>query len=364
MTSETLVFAGTYTRGSAGDGSSSEGIYTFRLDEATGALDPVGTARNVTNPSFLALHPSGSFLYAVSEMGGEGSERRGGLAAFRVETNGRLTYLNTESTRGNGPCHVSVDSSGRWALVANYASGSLAVLSIQSDGRLGAAVSFIQNEGSSVHPQRQEGPHAHSIYHVPGSDLVLANDLGLDRVLVFRLDAATGALRPNDSPWVAARPGAGPRHLAIHPSRNHVYVINELDCTVAVYSFDPASGKLIPGQVISTLPAGFTGESYCAEVQLSPDGRFLYGSNRGHDSLAVYNVSGDGAMLTLVGHLSTGGKWPRNFGIDPSGRYLLAANQRSRSIFTFRLSKETGMPVGEPTMTEVPQPVCIKFLVR
>jgi 6-phosphogluconolactonase len=365
VTRETLVFIGTYTRGSAPDGSHSEGIYAFRLNTSAAALELLSVAGGVVNPSFVAIHPSQRYLYSVSEIGGDNGDRAGGIAAFHLDTiSGKLDLLNIESTRGNGPCHLSIDLSGHYVLAANYGSGSLVVLPILEDGRVGPATSFVQNAGSGPNPRRQEGPHAHSIYPVPGTNLVLANDLGIDKVLIFRFDETTGRLIPNDPPSAPARPGAGPRHLAIDGQRRHVYVVNELASTVAVYRLDPEHGVLTPGEVVSTLPAGFTGDTTCAEVQLSPDGRFLYASNRGHDSLAVFRVDAEGDHLTPVGHIPTRGRTPRNFGIHPDGQWLIVANQQTSDLFTFRREQQTGFPVGEPIRTAVPQPVCVKFLVQ
>lgn len=352
-----MVYVGTYTGGT----STSKGIYPFQLDLTTGALTPAGAPAESVSPSFLVLHPSGRFLYAVNETGGSGKDE-GGVSAFAVDRRtGALSFLNRQSSRGGGPCHLSVDAKGRHVLVANYGGGSVAVLPVQPDGRLQPATAFVQHQGHSVDPGRQKGPHAHWIDLDDANRHVLVADLGLDEVLLYKYDAATGALAPNQPPAGRLAPAAGPRHAAFHRDGRHLYVINELNSTVTVFAYDPAAGALSELQTLSALPAGYTGESFTAEIAVRPDGRFVYGSNRGHDSIAIFAVDGATGRLTPAGHQPTLGRKPRNFAIDPAGTWLLAANQESDSIVVFRIDGASGglSAVGQPV--SVPRPVSIVF---
>jgi 6-phosphogluconolactonase len=351
------VYVGTYTQGK------SQGIYLFQLDPATGKLTPRGVAARADSPSFLAVHPGHRFLYAVNEVGDAASGKRGAVSAFAIDPGtGHLTFLNQQSSGGAGPCYVVVDRGGRHVLVANYGGGSVTVLPIGAAGRLGAATAFIQHHGSSVNPQRQEGPHAHSINPDRANRFAIAADLGLDKVLIYRYNAVRGTLVPNTPPSVSVAPGSGPRHFAFHPSGRAAYVINEMASTVTAFRCDPHSGRLQAIQTVSTLPRDFTGSSTTAEVQVHPSGRFLYGSNRGHDSIAIFAIDSATGRLTPVGHQSTQGKTPRNFGIDPTGRFLLAANQDSDSLVVFRIDQETGRLTPTGQVVPVPMPVCVKMV--
>jgi 6-phosphogluconolactonase len=352
-----MVYVGTYTGGT----SASKGIYSLRLDLATGALTPAGAPAESVSPSFLALHPSGRYLYAVNETGGPGKDE-GGVSAFAIDRRtGALSFLNQQSSRGGGPCHLAVDAKGRHVLVANYGGGSVAVLPLQPDGRLDAATAFVQHVGHGADPGRQKGPHAHWIDVDAANRYALAADLGLDQVLVYKYDAARGGLTPHQPPAARLAPAAGPRHAAFHPDGRRLYVINELNSTVTAFSYDPAAGVLSDLQTLSTLPAGYTGQSFTAEIAIRPDGKFLYGSNRGHDSLAIFSRDKSTGKLTLVGHQPTLGKTPRNFAIDPSGAYLLAANQNSDTIVVFKIDRGSGKltPVGSPI--SIPRPVCVRM---
>jgi len=350
------VYVGTYTRGE------SKGIYLLRLDEATGRLESLGVAGEVANPSFLAIHPTRPLLYAVGELADFAGKKAGAVSAFSIGETGKLTLLNQQSSGGPGPCHVAVDRAGRNVLVANYSGGSVACLPIQPDGRLGEATSFIQHEGSSVNSRRQKEPHAHSINLDAAGRFAFVADLGLDKILVYRFDAERGQLTPNDPPAASVAPGAGPRHFAFHPSGRWAYVINEMGCTVTAFAYDAQRGVLQPLQSVSTLPAGFTGTSYTAEVQVHPSGKFLYGSNRGDDSIAVFRIDPESGRLTPAGHQSTEGKTPRNFGIDPTGRWLLAANQDSDNVVVLRIDPERGTLQETGRSIGVPAPVCVKFV--
>lgn len=351
------VFVGTYTR------RGSKGIYAFQLDLASGIPSPIFLAAETVNPSFLALHPTHRFLYAVGEVSETGGARTGAVHAFALDpATGKLSFLNSQPSKGAGPCHLVVDGEGRHVLVANYSGGSVAVLPILSDGRLGEATAFIQHQGRSVHPQRQTAPHAHSINVDPANRFAFVADLGLDQVLIYRFDPHRGTLAPNDPPFAATAPGAGPRHFAFHPNGRFAYVINELNSTITAFRYDASRGSLSEIQTLSTLPEGFSGENTTAEVQVHPSGRFLYGSNRGHDSIVLFAVDPETGLLQLVGHRSTQGRTPRHFGIDPTGTYLLAANQDSDTIVFFRIDPGTGQlqPTGQ--VVEVSMPVCVKMI--
>jgi 6-phosphogluconolactonase len=350
------VYVGTYTS------HGSKGIYSLRLDLETGGLERNGEPAETVNPSFLALHPTRRFLYAVNELGESRHDTSGGVSAFAIDPRtGALAVLNRQPSGGAAPCHVSLDAPGRNLLVANYWSGSLRVLPVQADGRLAPATATVQHEGRGPNPERQEGPHAHSINLDPAGRFAFAADLGLDQVLVYRFDPAKGTLTPHDPPVARLAGGSGPRHLAFHPDGRHVYLINELSSTITVFGYDAAAGMLAEQQTVSTLPAGFEGGNTTAEVAVRADGRFVYGSNRGHDSLAIFAVDATTGRLTPAGHQPTLGKTPRHFAIEPSGRYLLAANQDSDSVAVFRIDAATGglEPVGRPV--SVPSPVCVRY---
>jgi 6-phosphogluconolactonase len=313
------------------------------------------------SPSFLAIHPTGQVLYAVGESGG------GSVSAFALDRKtGTLKFLNRQSSGGGGPCHLVVDNSGKNVLAANYGGGSAVVLPIAANGSLLESSSFVQHKGSSVNKSRQEAPHAHSINLDQANRFAFVADLGLDKVLIYRFDAAKGTITPNDPPAVDVAPGAGPRHFAFHPNGKNAYVINELDLTVTVFVYDPARGVLKPRQTITTLPAGVKDRKgmSTAEVVVHPSGKFLYGSNRGHDSIAIFRIDEATGELKAAGHQGDKIKTPRNFAIDPIGRYLLAANQNGHSICVFAIDPQSGAltMVGEPVA--VPSPVCVRFLAK
>ncbi len=348
------VYIGTYT----GEGeNSSKGIYRSTLDLDTGTLSAPVLAAEVRNPSFVEIHPNGKFLYAVSEAGREGS-----VFAYAIDkATGDLLLLNDASTGGSGPCHVNVDHAGEHVLVANYGSGSASVIPIGSDGKLGEPTGFVQHEGSSVNPSRQKEPHAHSINPSPDDRFVFVADLGIDKIMVYHLDGQSGKIAANDPPFTATKPGAGPRHFAFAPDGRHAYVINELDNTIVAFDYDSAGGVLKEIQTISTLPEGFAGNSWCAEVRVHPSGKFLYGSNRGHNSIAVYRIDPAAGTLTFV-ECEAVDKNPRNFNIDPTGRFCLVAGQDGDSVAVLRIDPATG--ALEPTghKIAVSKPVCIRFL--
>ncbi len=348
------VYIGTYTR------AKSQGIYLSEFDLLTGKLGAPVLAAEAKNPSFLAFHPNRRFLFSVSEM--SGGQRAGAVTAFsRDALNGKLTLLNQQPSGGAGPCHLALDRSGQCLLVANYGSGSISALPIQADGKLGAPATQIQHEGSSVNPQRQAGPHAHFITPDPDNRFALTCDLGLDKVLVYRLDPSKSALTPNLSPSISVEPGSGPRHLAFHPNGRFVYLINEMSSTLSVLTYEPQTGTLKEIQTLSSLPANYTGPNTCAEVQVHPSGKFVYGSNRGHNSIVSFTIDAKTGKLALLEHQSTQGKTPRHFTLVPTGDWLLAENQDSDNIVVFRVDSLTGHLTSTGQTIEVGSPVCVVF---
>jgi 6-phosphogluconolactonase len=370
MEKEILVFVGTYTEpirfgtGKILQGKG-KGIYIFRFDLSSGAMEPVNVVQGITNPSYLTFDPAHRFLYAVNELKVYEDKPTGTVSAFAIDSKtGGLTLLNKRPTHGTDPCHVVMDHRGKYVLVSNFMSGSVCVLPVLEDGRLGEATDFIQHQGSGIDPVRQKGPHAHAVTMDKADRFAFVPDLGTDRVMVYRFDPKRGMLEPNETPWIKMKPGAGPRHLVFHPNGRIAFLINELDSTIAVLSFDGEKGVLKVLQVLSTLPETFKGASTCAGIAVSPSGSFVYGSNRGHDSIVGFRIHPATGRLTCVGHESTRGKTPRHFRIDPTGRFLLAANQDTDTIVTFRIQPKTGKLVLTGHVTEVPTPVCVKFFVR
>jgi 6-phosphogluconolactonase len=353
---ELLVYVGTYTTGK------SEGIYLYRLNLSSGELKHVATTRGVINPSFLALAPSRRYLYAVNEVGDFGGRKSGAVSAFAVDQRtGELRLLNQQPSLGADPCYVDVDAGGRFVLIANYTGGNVTVFPVERDGSLGEATDMRQAQGSSVNRERQEGPHAHCIVLDPTNRFAYSCDLGTDKIMNFRFDARNGKLLPNEPPWVQVKPGAGPRHLAFYPGGKYVFVLNELHSTVTAFARDPGKGSLKELKTLSTLPKDFTGTNTSADIHVSPDGRFLFCSNRGHDSIAIFTIDPRHGALTSVGREFTRGMTPRNFAIDPTGRFLLVANQKSDNIVVFRLDQKTGRLSSAGQVIEVPSPVCLKF---
>lgn len=354
-----LAYIGTYTQ------KNSKGIYVFRLNSSTGKLTPLGLAAETTSPSYLAIHPNHRFLYAVAEVNNFGGQKSGAVSAFSIDrSTGKLTLLNQVSARGSGPCHVMVDPTGKTLLVANYDSGSVAALPVGQDGRLREASAAIQHHGTSVNPERQEGPHAHCINNSPDNRFVLAADLGLDEVLVYRFDPARGSLAPNDPPFGKTPPGAGPRHFAFHPNGRFVYVINEIQCTASTFSYDAQRGALKLLATVSTVPKDYkvTKDDSTAEIRVHPSGKFVYGSNRGPDSIAVFSVDSTTGTLHPIEYVSTQGKTPRGFNIDPTGSYLIAGNQDSDSLVVFRIDQKTGRLTPTGQKLEAYAPVDVEFV--
>lgn len=349
---EQTVFIGTYT-----DKTGSKGIYSSVLDVATGKLSPATVAAETSQPSFVAIHPTGKFLYAVNE------NDAGTVTAFAIDPKTHaLTQLNQQSSNGKAPCHLTVDKSGKTLVVVNYTSGSLASIALGPDGKLGEIVSPIQHEGSSA-TDRQKGPHAHSVNLDAANKFAFVADLGLDKVMIYKLDPATGKLTPNDPPSASVPPGSGPRHFSFTPDNKYAYAIEELSSKVSGFKYDADKGTLTHLEDISTLPAEQRGNS-TAEVLVHPSGKFVYGSNRGHNSIAIFAIDPATGKLTAKGHQPTGGRTPRNFAIDPSGTLLLAENQGSNSIVVFRIDPQTGLLTDTGNKLEVPSPVCVRFLKR
>ena len=356
---DTLVYFGTYT------GKKSKGIYVSRFDTKAGALGTPELAAEASSPSFLAVHPKGRFLYSVNEVSKISDKPAGGVSAFAIDAaSGKLTPLNQQSSGGPGPCHLIVDKAGRNVLVANYGGGSVASLPVNKDGSLKEASAFVQHKGSSVNRSRQEAPHAHGIYLDPANRFAFVPDLGLDQLVAYRFDSSRGTLAANEPAFAPVASGSGPRHFAFTPNGRFAYVINEMLCTVTAFSYDSKRGALSEIQTLSTLPEGESVKSgySTAELFSHPSGKFLYGSNRGHDSIVSYAIDGKSGKLTRVGHTPTQGKIPRSFGIDPGGRWLLAANQNSDNVVVFKIDPSTGQLAAAGGSIEVGAPVSVVFV--
>lgn len=351
---ELTLFIGTYTSGK------SEGIYVYRMNSDTGQLKMFSSIKS-ENPSFLTLDRSRRFLYAVNEVNSFDGKPSGAVSAYTIDSTGSLKFLNQQPSMGADPCHLTVDRKRTSLLVANYTGGNVALLPILKNGTLGPASDVRQHEGSGPKKQ-QNGPHAHCIILDARERHALAADLGSDKVMIYRFDPTTRKLRPAKQPSATLTAGSGPRHLTLHPNGRYAYVINELDSTMTTLKYNAAAGTLTTVDTVSTLPTGFSDVSYCADVHVSPSGRFLYGSNRGHNSIVVFAIDSRSGKPTLVEHVSTEGKWPRNFVIDPTGRFLLVANQHTDNVVVFRIDSRTGRLKPSGHAAEVPVPVCLKFL--
>jgi len=350
-----LVFVTAFAPGERG------GIHAYEFSTKDGRLKPLRRTAGAENPFFLAVSPDRKYLYSThaKQFGGKENEQ---VAAYEIiGRTGELRLLNRQSARGTSACYVDVDKTGKAVLVANYASGSVAALPIKADGSLGEPASFIRHRGSSVNPQRQKEPHAHCIVVSPNNRYAFAADLGTDQIFCYKLDPAAAKLTPNKPRFARSPAGAGPRHLAFHPNGKHVYAINELLNSVTVFDYDADFGTLSAKQTISTLPDGFKGTSYCADVKITPDGRYLYGTNRGHDSIAAYKVGEDGRLARIAIKPSLG-KGPQNLAITPDGTWLLCANMPGDNVAVFRIDPKTGRltSAGEPV--KQPSPSCIRLL--
>lgn len=353
-----MLYIGTYT-----DGNQSKGIYLMRLSPATGAMSIAGVAAETANPSFVALSPDGGTAFAVNEIGEVDGRPGGTVTAFGREraTHG-LAQLGVASTMGTAPCYVSTDQSGRFLFVANYSSGNVAMYPILPGGALGAMAAFIQHHGHGPDTERQEGPHAHCVIPDPSNRFVLVADLGIDRIMVYRFDAQAGQLNTSTAAQGFLAPGSGPRHLAFHPSGRVLYVTNELSSTVTAFRYDPETGSLTELQTVPAVSEPTAVRNAPADIHLHPSGRFLYMSNRGHNSIAVFAIDPATAKLSPVQLAPTGGDWPRNFAIDPSGELLIVANQRSDSLRSFRIDPATGQLTSTGMRVSLPAPVCVRFI--
>jgi len=350
-----LVYIGTYTNGT------SEGIMALRLDTETGKMEPVGTMAKLPNPSYLAISKDRKFLYAVLETGTYKDVPGGGVAAFSIDgSTGELSPLNDLPTTGKSPCHLSMDEDNRFLFTANYTDGTVSAFSIKPDGSLGSLIVKLVHEGSGPNPQRQKTPHAHFVMLTPDEKHLCAVDLGIDKIMVYDFDKNTGTLTHNPDLTVSVKPGSGPRHMVFHPSGRFAYLVTEMGAEVLVMDYDPASSRFTQKQYISTLPEGYEGFKSGAAIRISPDGKFLYASNRGHDSIAIFKIDQATGELTLVSHSSTYGQMPRDFALDPTGKFLIAANQNSDNVVSFSVNPETG-ELSKIDELNISIPVCVKF---
>jgi 6-phosphogluconolactonase len=359
LAQKAIIYVGTYSvRGS-------EGIYVYEFDRKTGAMQQIQSIGNAKSPSFLALHPSGNYLYSVNEGSESGPNKAGAVSAYAIDAKtGKLTFLNVQSSLGNGPCHISVDRTGKTAFVSNYGGGSLAVLPIMSDGKLAVATDSVFDAGSGPDKQRQEKPHVHSAILSPSNKTVYVSDLGTDQINQLRVNASAATVESAKSPFVTVKSGSGPRHLTFHPNGQFAYLVEELTSTVAVFRRNPTTDELeLLQDGVKTLADNFDGKNTSADIHVDPTGKFLYQSNRGENALAIFAIDKRG-MLTKVGSQSTMGKDPRNFLIDPKGEYLFAANQNSDTIVLFRRDAKTGKLTYSGQTTAVPSPVCVLMTNR
>jgi 6-phosphogluconolactonase len=352
-----IVYVGTYTQFLPHVHGTAEGIYVYRLDLGSGKLEHLSTAPGTLNPSFVTVDGAKRYLYAVQEVGEYRGQPGGAVNAFAIDPQTyALSPIDEQLTHGAHPCFVGIDHSGRWLLVANYSGGNASVFPIQANGGVGPATAVVQHHGPAPH---HDGPHPHSAVSTPDGAYVLVPDCGLDKIAIYRLDTTSGVLTEHDIPSVALRPGAGPRHLALHPNGAYVYCINERNSTLTAFAYEPAQGVLRELQTLSTLPEDFGGPNSCADIHIDPSGRYLYGSNRGHNSIASFAVDPATGTLRPLGHTLTQGRTPRNFAIDPTGTFLLVANQDTNNVVTFRIDPTTGALKATGLIADVPSPVCV-----
>jgi 6-phosphogluconolactonase len=365
MSIANLVYVGGYSvpmKDGAGNslGGRAEGIVSFRVDPATGKLTPHGKTPDIRNPSYLCFDAARQFLYCVNELSEFDGNKGGGISAYRIDREtGALTFLNARPSRGEDPCHIILDPSGNFVLAANYSGGSFIVYRRNADGSLGEETAFVQHQGSGPNTKRQEKAHPHMVTFDPAGRFLFIPDLGLDRVMFYTLDAATGRVTPAPQPWVEVAPGAGPRHIVFHPSGKFAYVVNELDLTVTAIGF---GGKASVVHAVSSLPPGASAPNYSgAGLQITPDGKWLYSSNRVHESIAIYGIDQTSGRLSVVGHEPVRGRIPRDFCVAPSGKFLIVANQETDNLVTFAIDPATGRltPGAEVTAG---MPTCVKFV--
>jgi 6-phosphogluconolactonase len=350
-------YIGTYTDGDA------KGIYLYKMNTESGKVDFVSVTENIDNPSYLAIDEQNKFLYAANEVADFDETKNGSVSAFKIMpgTN-ELKLINKVSSGGAHPCYVSVNDNGNFVIAANYTGGSVCLLPVKSNGGLAAASDIAQHTGSSINEKRQAAPHAHSAYFDPQQKFVYAVDLGIDKVNIYKFDHENGKLLKNDPAFFKAEPGSGPRHMAFHPNAKFAYLISELNNKIIALSIDRVNGGLTKIEEYSALPKDFEGTSYCADIHIHPNGKFLYGSNRGDNSIVIFEIDVESGKLNLVGHELTQGDWPRNFVIDPSGKFLLWANQKSNDVKIFKINLSTGELIFTNQTISVPSPACVKFL--
>ncbi len=357
-------YVGTYTDG---DG---KGIYLYKMNAESGEVDLIGVTENIDNPSYLAIDKQNKYLYAANEVADFGDSKSGSISAFKiVPGTNELKFINSVSSGGAHPCYAAVSDDGNFVLAANYTGGSVCLVPVKNEGGLYDASDIAQHAGSSINEKRQAAPHTHSAYFGPLQKFVYAVDLGIDKVNIFKFDPENGKLLENDPAFFKAEPGSGPRHMAFHPNAKFAYLISELNNKIIALSVDPANGGLTKIEEYSALPNDFKGTSYCADIHVHPNGKFLYGSNRGDNSIVIFEIDGESGKLNLVGHepayrtdRSTLGDWPRNFAIDPSGNFLLVANQKSNDFKIFQIDNDSGRLTYTGISKEIPAPACIKFL--
>jgi 6-phosphogluconolactonase len=352
-----IAYVGTYQE------RGSKGIYAYRFDSSSGRLSAMGLQAEASNPAFLRLAPKRHILYSVNEIDNYQRTQSGAVSAYRTDAKtGALTLLNQVSSVGAGPCYLSLDKTGKFLLTANYEGGSVTAIALLPDGELGEASSSVQHHGSSVHPDRQKGPHAHFIETTFDNRFAIVADLGLDQLLVYKFDSSKGSLTPAAPPFAKLRSGSGPRYFAFHPNHRYLYLVNEITSSVTAFSYDAQTGTLQEKQTISSLPKDFKGHSDASEIHIDASGRFVYVSNRGPDTIAVFRIHPTSGTLEMVETVASGGKRPRCFAIDPSGKFLLAANQDSDNVVTFRIDPKSGRLSKLDETGGVISPVSLAFL--
>ena len=349
-----ILYVGTYSQ------RESQGIYVYEFDRISSTFNLLQTKPEIANPNFLVIHPSGGFLYSVNKIIGEDGKNQDAISSFAInQDDGTLSLINQIPTYGRGACHVSTDQSGRWVLVSHYTSGSLSVFPVNNDGSLGDTIQSVRFEGSSI-SRRQQGPHVHSVLVSPDNKYVYVADLGTDKVMIYVLDQNTGKLTAASDPWGSANPGSGPRHFTFHPVNSFFYLAEELSSSVSVFDRDKSTGALTSVQTLSSLPEGFNGHNSVADIHTDPDGNYLYVTNRGHNSLAIFSIQ-DNGKIELIGHEPVRGDHPRNFMVDPKGEFLMVANQNTDNIVLFQIDKSTGLLQYSGVTLEVPAAVCLKW---
>ena len=352
-----LIFTGTF------DEPGSKGIYVLEFDEEKESLRIIQTMGGMESPNFLSVHPSGRFLFSANRNSVVQDKPWGSLSSFAIDNEtGKLTLINERPAYGPGTCYIATDDSGKWLFIANYNGGNLAAYPVHEDGNVGEVTAVIQLEGKSVHPSRQTQSHLHAAAPGPDNDHVFFPDLGTDKIMIYRLDRETGQLTPGEQPWIKTAPGSGPRHFTFHPSGRFAYLAEELSSTVSGYRYDAKEGRLSELQRLSTLPRDFEGENTNADIHVHPNGKYLYVSNRGHNSIAIFAIDQQSGRLTLKGFENTRGEWPRNFMIHPEGNYLFVANQHTDNVTLFRINPDTGALTFTGNEIEIPSPVCLKYL--